>query len=69
MNFRISGGNKNAKISLNEKKDGDILNLTFNMTLPEAESPETFKIILNFPASDITSTWNPSLLDIHGLDF
>lgn len=69
MNFRISGGNKNAKISLNEKKDGDILYLTVNMTLPEAEIPETFKIIWNFPASDITSTWNPSLLDIHGLAF
>lgn len=69
MNFSISGGNKNGKISLNEKKDGDILYLTVNMTLPEAEIPETFEIKWNFPASDITSTWNPGMHDIHGLGF
>ena len=69
MNFRISGGNKNAKISLNEKKDGDILYLTVNMTLPEAEIPELFSIKWNFSASDIASTWNPGMHDIHGLGF
>lgn len=69
MNFRISGRNKNVKISLNEKKDGDILYLTVNMTLPEAEIPELFSIKWNFSASDIASTWNPGMHDIHGLGF
>jgi len=69
MKFSVSGGNKNAKISLTEKKDGDILYLTVSMTLPEAEIPKAFEIKWFFPASDIASTWNPGMLDIHGLGF
>ncbi len=69
MNFKISGGNKNADIKLTENRIGDILYLTVNMTLPSPEIPETFSIKWNFSASDVHSTWNPSLLDIHGLAF
>ena len=69
MNFSISGGNKNAAINITENKIGDILYLTVNMTLPTPEIPETFSIKWNFSASDVHSTWNPSLLDIHGLAF
>ncbi|MBO5934788.1 MAG: alpha-galactosidase [Clostridia bacterium] len=69
MNFRISGGNKSADIRLTENRIGDILYLTVNMTLPTPEIPETFSIKWNFSASDVHSTWNPSLLDIHGLAF
>ena len=69
MNFTLSGGNKNAAINISENRIGDILNLTVTMTLPEAEIPEAFSVKWNFPASDICSTWNPSLLDIHGLAF
>jgi len=69
MNFKISGGNKNADIKLTENRNGDILYLTVNMTLPIHEIPETFSIKWNFSASDVHSTWNPSLLDIHGLAF
>lgn len=69
MNFKISGGNKNADIRLTENRTGDILYLTVNMALPSPEIPETFSIRWNFSASDVHSTWNPSLLDIHGLAF
>ena len=69
MNFRISGGNKSADIKLKENRIGDILYLTVSMTLPTPEIPETFSIRWNFSASDVHSTWNPSLLDIHGLAF
>lgn len=69
MNFSISGGNKSADIKLSEKQDRDILYLSVNMTLPTPEIPETFSIRWNFSASDVHSTWNPSLLDIHGLAF
>ena len=69
MNFNISGGNKSADIKLCEKSDGDILYLTVNMNLPTPEIPESFVISWNFSASDVHSTWNPSLLDIHGLAF
>ena len=69
MNFRISGGNKSADIKLKENRIGDILYLTVSMTLSTPEIPETFSIRWNFSASDVHSTWNPSLLDIHGLAF
>lgn len=69
MNFKVSGGNKNAAIKLTENTAGDILFLTVDMTLPTPEIPEPFFIKWNFSASDCYSTWNPSLLDIHGLAF
>ncbi len=69
MNFKISGGNKNADIKLTENRIGDILYLDVNMTLPTPEIPENFSIIWYFSASDIHSTWNPSLYAIHGLGF
>lgn len=69
MNFTVSGGNKNAAIKLNENRIGDILYLYVNMTMAVAEIPEPFFIKWNFSASDCYSTWNPSLLDIHGLAF
>ncbi len=69
MNFEITGGNKNAAFNLTENRVGDILFLTVNLTLPKAEIPEPFCIKWNFSASDCYSSWNPSLLDIHGLFF
>ncbi|MBR5562168.1 MAG: alpha-galactosidase [Clostridia bacterium] len=69
MNFSVSGGNKNAAVNLTENAIGDILYLTVNMTMPSPEIPEPFFIRWNFSASDCCSTWNPSLLDIHGLAF
>lgn len=69
MNFTVSGGNKNAAINLTQKEIGDILYLTVEMSLPSPEIPEPFFIRWFFNASDCVSTWNPSLLDIHGLAF
>lgn len=69
MNFSVSGGNKSASIKLKESRAGDILFLTVEMTMPHPEIPQPFFIKWNFSASDCYSTWNPSLLDIHGLAF
>ncbi len=69
MNFTISGGNKNAEIKISENKVGDILFLNVNMTLPSPEIPETFSIKWYYDATDIHSTWNPSLHSIHGMAF
>ncbi len=69
MNFKISGGNKNAKITLNKKQVGNILFLTVNMSLPKDEIPEKFSITWYFSAKDCAFTWNPSMGDIHGLYF
>lgn len=69
MNFTVLGGNKNVAIKLTENRIGDILYLYVNMTMAVPEIPEPFFIRWNFSASDCCSTWNPSLLDIHGLAF
>ncbi|MBQ8209023.1 MAG: alpha-galactosidase [Clostridia bacterium] len=69
MNFKIIGGNKNAQITLNEKKDGDILYLTVSLHMDDAQIPEPFTLAFNFSAKDVYSTWSPSLSDIHGLYF
>lgn len=69
MNFTVLGGNKNAEIKLVENRTGDILFLNLSIKLPEKEIPRPLFIKWNFSASDCCSTWNPSLLDIHGLAF
>ena len=69
MKFSMFGGNKNAEITLSENKIGDILSLDIRMTLPVPEILQPFFIKWNFSAEDCYSTWNPSLLDIHGLAF
>lgn len=69
MNFKVVGGNKNAKITLNEKKDGDILYLTVNLHMDDSAIPEAFSVEFNVDAKDVYSTWSPSLSDIHGLFF
>lgn len=69
MNFRISGRNNNARINFTENRIGDMLYLSINMTLPEEAIPESFSLHWNFPASDVHSTWNPGMYDIHGLGF
>lgn len=69
MNFTIAGGNKNAKITLNKKTNGDILYLTVKLHMDEPCIPEQFVLSFSFPAKDVASTWSPSLSDIHGLFF
>ena len=69
MNFTIAGGNKNAKITLNEKTNGDILYLTLKVHMDEPCIPEQLVLSFSFPAKDVASTWSPSLSDIHGLFF
>ncbi len=69
MEFTIIGGNKNAEITINKKQDGDILYLFVNMTLQEPEIPEKFSVKWKFSAKDCAFTWNPGMMDIHGLYF
>lgn len=69
MDFAVTGGNKNAKITLSQNMIDGVLFLNVNMTLPEKEIPKPFSIKWNFNASDCYSTWNPSLRQIPGLYF
>lgn len=69
MDFNITGGNKNADITLEKKQNGDILYLSVKMTLAEEEIPERFSVKWKFSAKDCAFTWNPGMMDIHGLYF
>lgn len=69
MNFKISGGNENAVIKINETRDSDVLFLTVNMTLTKPQIPEKFTVTFFFSVKDCFYTWNPGMLDIHGLYF
>ncbi len=69
MLFSVKGVKSDTKVKLSEKITGDIIYLTVNMTSEKPEIPDSFRVCWNFSASDVHSTWNPSLLDIHGLAF
>ena len=68
MNFTILNNNS-GKITTTEKKCGDILYITVNAALPCDEVPEKFTIRWYFSAKDCAFTWNPTMMDIHGLYF
>ncbi len=69
MDFLISGGNNNAIITTSKKQDGDILYISVDASLPGNEVPEKFTIRWYFSAKDCSFTWNPTMMDIHGLYF
>lgn len=69
MEFKIIGGNNNAQIKLDKIIMGDILEVTVDIALPQAETPEKFTVRWYFSAKDCAYTWNPGMMDIHGLYF
>ena len=69
MNYTVNGGNKNAHIKITEKQENGILYLLLNMKLSSPEIPERFSVNFKFSAADCAFTWNPGMMDIHGLYF
>ena len=69
MEFNIFGGNKGAVISTDKKQLGDILYLSIKMVLNEPQIPEKLSVIWKISAKDCAFTWNPGMMDIHGLYF
>ena len=64
MNFKVTGGNPGAKITLNERRmDDGVLAVDVRMELPFAEIPEMFTISWDIPIVDCYSTWSPSIRD------
>lgn len=61
MQFKITGGNKNANITMKQLQEGDILYLTVAVELPTPEIPETFRISWKFKDVDCYSVWSPSI--------
>ena len=69
MDFKIIGGNENAEITLDKIIMGDILEITLDVAFEEKQTPEKFTIRWEIDAKDCAFTWNPGMMDIHGLYF
>ncbi len=69
MDFIIKGGNKNALIKINEFDDNGVIFLNVDVTFDTEQIPEAFSINWKFSAKDCAFTWNPGMMDIHGLYF
>ncbi len=69
MKFTINSSNENAVIKTDEFKDNGVLFLKVDVTFDKAQIPEPFSINWKFSAKDCAFTWNPGMMDIHGLYF
>ena len=69
MDFKIISNNQNAQITLDKIIMGDILEITVDVDFSEEVIPESLTLRWYFSAKDCSFTWNPSMMDIHGLYF
>lgn len=61
FDLNITGGNKNAKFSVNERKmEEGLYFFDIKMELEEPDFPELFTVCWRIPMHDIYSTWNPT---------
>lgn len=61
MNFKITGGNEGAVITIeNEREENGIYLADVKMVLPKETTPELFRLEWNFPIHDCYSVWSPS---------
>ena len=62
MQFRIIGGNPDAKIWVdNQVEKDEILYFDIHMTLASEQIPKEFKIVFYTPCVDTYSVWSPSI--------
>lgn len=59
MEFIITGGNQNAKIKIEQEEYNGILYVTVNVTFPEPECPEKFRVFWKYKDIDCYSVWSP----------
>ena len=68
MEIVISGGNKNADISLEQLWQGDILFLTVRMEMEKPQIPEKFRVFWKFKDKGCYSVWSPDVRQARNLD-
>ncbi len=61
FDFKISGGNEGAKITIEPIKEGEISLYKLNVELAEQAVPEKIKLEWKFPVIDCYSTWSPAM--------
>ena len=69
FDFEIVSNNKKSSIKLTEINGNGVAFLKVNVTFSEEQIPEPFSIKWKFSAKDCAFTWNPGMMDIHGLYF
>ncbi len=69
MEFKILCEDKNAKIKITEANDEGITFIRVDVSFDEEKIPDPFSIKWKFSARDCAFTWNPGMMDIHGLYF
>ena len=67
MNFNLSGGNENAKNSIEVCKQDGIIEVRLNIKFEKKKIPKQIKVSWKFPALDCYSTWSPSIRDDHSI--
>ncbi|MBR0534850.1 MAG: alpha-galactosidase [Clostridia bacterium] len=68
MDFKVIDSN-NAVVSTNKIIMGDIEEITVDIDFPQEVIPEKITLRWYIPATDCAFTWNPAMMDIHGLYF
>lgn len=62
MDFKITGGNENASITIQNKKEEDgVLYFDVNVSMNNPEVPEKFTIMWKFPVDNCYSVWSPAI--------
>ena len=69
MDFKIIDNKQNATVQTNKIIMGDIEEITVDIDFPQELVPEKITLRWYFPATDCAFTWNPGMMDIHGLYF
>lgn len=67
MDYKISGGNADAKITLNETEQDGIVYAEVKADFGEAVIPGQFAVSFKFPAIDCYSVWSPSVGEARSL--
>lgn len=62
MNFKITGGNKNATITIkNEREKDGIFYFDVELSMDVPEVPEKFTVMWKFPVENCYSVWSPAI--------
>ncbi len=61
MEFKVSGGNAGADITVSQREEQGILYADIRMKLPAAAIPEEFSLCWYVPITDMYSSWVPNM--------
>lgn len=61
MEFTVTGGNQNAKITIDQEERNEVLYATIHVEFPEPECPEKIRVLWKFKDIDCYSVWSPHM--------